>query len=192
MTKAELRKIFLAKRKEIPADERRRMSQRIADNFFDSFDLTAVRNLHSFIPIEKFGEVDTMLIIRRVWSDFPHVRTFAPRINHETHRIQNVAFSAATEMVETGWGINEPKPDEIAADSEIDIVVTPGLAFDKSLHRVGYGKGYYDRFLGNCRPDCPKVGVSFFEPVGAIDDIHEGDVRLDLLVTPTGVIAAEG
>jgi 5-formyltetrahydrofolate cyclo-ligase len=95
-------------------------------------------------------------------------------------------------MVETGWGINEPKPDETAADSEIDLVVTPGLAFDKSLHRVGYGKGYYDRFLGNCRPDCVKAGVSFFDPVDAIDDIHEGDVRLDHLVTPTSVIAAEG
>ena len=190
MTKAELRKLFLAKRNGITADERRRWSQRIADNFLAGFDLSAVKKLHTFIPIEKFNEVDTMLIVRHVWAEFPHVRTFAPRINAETGNLESVAFASDTELTRTAWGIHEPAPVDVAADSDIDLVITPGLAFDTSLHRVGYGKGFYDRFLRNCRDDCLKVGVSFFDPVGKIDGIHEGDVQLDFCVTPAKLFAA--
>ena len=68
--------------------------------------------------------------------------------------------------------------------SEVDVVLVPGLAFDEGGHRVGYGRGFYDRFLALCRPDCLKVGLSYFEPISQITDIHAGDIRLDLLITP--------
>ena len=192
MTKAELRRSFLAKRKAITTDERRRWSRMIADNFLAGFDLSTVSKLHTFIPIDKFNEVDTMLIVRHVWAEFPHIRTYAPRINAETGNLESVAFAGGTELTETAWGIHEPAPDDIAADSDIDLVITPGLAFDTNMHRVGYGKGFYDRFLTNCRADCQKVGVSFFQPVERIDDIHDGDVQLDFCVTPAAVFAAAG
>ena len=187
MIKAELRRIFLAKRREIAPDERRRASLAIAENFFAGFDLSSVRNLHSFIPIEKFNEVDTMLIIRRVWTDFPSVRTFAPRVDSETGAMHSLAFSSETELVRSRWGVHEPGHDEFAAASEIDLVIAPGLVFDSGMHRVGYGKGFYDRFLSECRPDCLKIGVNFFEPVDAIDDVHAGDVRMNRCVTPAGI-----
>ena len=63
-------------------------------------------------------------------------------------------------------------------------MIVPLLCFDARGHRVGYGKGYYDRFLQKCRPDCIKAGLSFFPPVKKIDDIHVADVQLDLVVTP--------
>lgn len=191
MTKAELRRIFRAERNELDESERLQQSQAIADHFFASFDLSKITNLHCFIPIEKFNEVDTMLIFRRVWWEFPHVRTFVPRADAVSGTIENVLFTSSSETVRTPWGIDEPAAGDIAADAEIDLVIVPGLVVDKALHRVGYGKGFYDRFLVRCRPDCLKVGVSFFEPVGAIDDIHDGDVRLDCCITPAGKITAE-
>jgi 5-formyltetrahydrofolate cyclo-ligase len=66
----------------------------------------------------------------------------------------------------------------------IDLVIVPLVCVDKSGHRVGYGKGFYDRFLKQVRTDCVKVGLSYFEPVERIDDVHEGDVRLDFVITP--------
>ena len=72
----------------------------------------------------------------------------------------------------------------------IDMVLVPGLCFDGDGHRVGYGKGFYDRFLKTCRPDCIKIGLSYFEPVESIDDVHEGDVRLDFVSHAGSCVAA--
>jgi 5-formyltetrahydrofolate cyclo-ligase len=58
------------------------------------------------------------------------------------------------------------------------------LCFDLRGFRVGYGKGFYDRFLKKCRADCKKIGLSFFEPVKEISDIEEFDVALNFAVTP--------
>ena len=62
--------------------------------------------------------------------------------------------------------------------------MVPLLAYDKTGHRVGYGKGYYDRFLKETRPDCLKIGLSAFQAEAEIPDTHEGDVRLDMCLTP--------
>jgi len=85
------------------------------------------------------------------------------------------------------WGISEPFTGEIIDDKEIDLVLVPLLCFDEMGYRVGYGNGYYDKFLANCRKDCLKVGVSFFEPIGEIEDVREFDIRLDYCVTPEKV-----
>ena len=66
------------------------------------------------------------------------------------------------------------------------MVLVPGVCFDRIAHRVGYGKGFYDRFLKKCRYDCIRVGLSYFAPVDEIEDLHEGDVRLDALVLAEG------
>ena len=69
------------------------------------------------------------------------------------------------------------------------MVLVPLLCFDRSGHRVGYGKGYYDRFLRKCRADCKKIGLSMFDPVDEITDAGESDVRLDLVITPTATVS---
>ena len=73
--------------------------------------------------------------------------------------------------------------------ADIDMVLVPLLAFDRQGHRVGYGKGFYDRFLASCRPGTVKIGLSL-ESVGKqVADVHEGDVVLDYVITPAAVIA---
>ena len=68
-----------------------------------------------------------------------------------------------------------------------DLIIVPLLAVDAQGHRVGYGKGFYDRFLSKCRPDCLKVGLNYFEPDERIVDVGEHDIKLDACVTPTEV-----
>lgn len=185
MTKAELRKEFLEKRKSLTPSELAECSAAIADRFFSMVDLSGVKVLHSFLPIVKFHEVDTTLILHRIWDGYPQIKTAVPRVDSASDELQTLLFSRQTELAESAWGIHEPAHDETVPADEIDLVLVPLLCFDRSGHRVGYGKGYYDRLLSKCRADCKKVGLSFFDPVDRIDDVHAGDVTLDYCVTPT-------
>lgn len=192
MIKSDLRKVYLQERKTLSSEQRARMSELIANMFFNSFDLSQTKFLHAFLTIEKFNEVDTSKIFERLWRDFPDVQTLAPRVDFGSQEITSPKLSRDTELVTSAWGIPEPANDESVEPGVIDIVLVPGLCFDRVGQRVGYGKGYYDRFLKQCRPDCVKIGLSFFEPVEKIDDVHDGDVRLDAVVTPRYVTRGAG
>lgn len=187
MTKSELRKIYFEKRGELSPAVRAEQSRRIAELFFEHFDLVWIRNLHLFITIEKFREVDTSPILRRIWSDFSHIRTSAPRVDFATGEMEGVVFTAESELIENSWGIREPSGGEPLKPEMIDMVLVPLLCFDRRGHRVGYGKGFYDRFLKKCRPECVKIGLSFFPPIDEIADVHPGDIMLDYSVTPSGI-----
>jgi 5-formyltetrahydrofolate cyclo-ligase len=185
MLKAELRKIYLARRKNLSPAERLEKSQKIARLFFRNFDLSEMRFLHCFLPIEKFNEIDTRLILEKIWRDFPHLQTLVPRVNFVTGEIENLHFTAATELIQNQWQIHEPLHDETVAAEKIDLILIPLLCFDRRGNRVGYGKGFYDRLLKNCRPDCRKIGLSYFEPLEAeIEDAREFDIKLDFCITP--------
>lgn len=69
----------------------------------------------------------------------------------------------------------------------IDIVFIPLLIFDKEYNRVGYGYGFYDKFLINCRVDVIKIGLSLLEPISRIIDINMDDIPLDIVVTPNKI-----
>ena len=92
-----------------------------------------------------------------------------------------------TRFIKNDYGIPEPVNGLEVPVSKIDVVFVPLLAYDKKGNRVGYGKGFYDRFLKKCRPDVIKIGLSFFEPEEQIEDISLDDVKLDFCVTPYGV-----
>jgi len=192
MIKSDLRQLYLSKQKTISVEQRAAASQRIADRFFSGFDLGGITYLHSFLPIEKFNEVNTRPIFAKLWRDFPHIHTVVPRVDFKTSEIHNLHFTHVTELVRNAWDIDEPAHDEFVETEMIDMILVPGLSFDADGHRVGYGKGFYDRLLKNCRPDCVKIGLSYFEPVERIDDAHDGDVRLDFVITAAGVRTGSG
>ena len=189
MMKSELRKIYLDERRSLSSFELGKCASEISEIFFASFDLSDVKYLHCFIPTEKFNEVDTASIFEKVWRDFPQITTVIPRVNFQTGDLENIVFHAGTELVENAWGFNEAASVETAEATKIDIVLVPLLCFDELGNRVGYGKGFYDRLLGRCRPDCRKVGLSYFPPVDRIDDVAGHDVPLDYCVTPTEIFS---
>jgi 5-formyltetrahydrofolate cyclo-ligase len=82
------------------------------------------------------------------------------------------------------YNIPEPLDNDVVPPDAIDLVIIPLLAFDEKGNRVGYGKGFYDRYLKECREDCMKLGFSYFDPVDSIDDAGEFDVPLDFCITP--------
>jgi 5-formyltetrahydrofolate cyclo-ligase len=187
MTKAELRKTFLADRKSFSVEEREVKSFAIAELFFQRFDLSKIKFLHCFLPIEKFNEIDTRPIFERIWRDFSFIQTLVPRVDFQTNEIENLKFSIETETAKNAWHIFEPTHNEYIETEKIDAVLVPLLCFDKRGFRVGYGKGFYDKFLKNTRADCLKIGLNYFAPVEEILDINEFDVALDYCVTPDKV-----
>ena len=191
MTKSELRTTYLKMRNSLSGDELTAKSRQIAHRFFENIDLKLVVTLHTFISIEKFNEIDTSLIYERIWREFPHLKTLAPRANLESSEIEHIEFDAETELIENKWGIREPANGESVPAGEIDIVIVPLLCFDTRGYRVGYGKGFYDRFLSRCRADCLKIGLSYFAPVEAIDNVDSLDVPLDFCIMPEAVLTTK-
>ncbi len=187
MSKPELRKRYLEKRKQLTEGERTQYNQQLYHLFFSYFDLSFLNVVHLYLPLEKNNEPDTWQILDRIRREFPHIRISIPKVNSQTSELENFYFEGLHEIKTNTWGIPEPRQGIPTISSEIDLVLIPLLIFDEKGNRVGYGKGFYDRFLKQCRPDCKKIGLSFFEPVEIITDVNEHDVKMDACITPTEV-----
>ena len=183
MTKQDLRKLYLEKRAALSEADVAQLSFQIYQNFFSNIDLSFVRVLHTFLPITSKREVDTWLIIDRIRREFPQIRLSIPRVNNKTGELENIYFEGLHQLETNAWGIQEPKQGVPTESDKIDLVLVPLLVFDKNGDRVGYGKGYYDRFLKLCRSDCKKIGLSLFEAIEKISS-EEYDVRLNGVITP--------
>ena len=184
MTKSELRATYLKKRNLLSAAELASQSQQIAGRFFETVKLQGIHYLHIFIPIKKFNEINTRHIYRRIWTEYPQIKTVVPRVNFTSGEMEHIAFTAETRFTENKWGITEPDDGESVDAAEIDLVLMPLLCIDERGYRIGYGKGFYDKFLSRCRPNCEKIGLSYFLPVATIADASAHDVRLDRCITP--------
>lgn len=187
MKKAELRKIYLEKRKALSKDEVQNLSKKIFKNFVLPFKPIENHKVHLFLSIEKFNEINTKFFIDYF---FKHkIRVFVPKIIHS--KLISVEFTQNTEMETNSWGISEPKTSEDTGISDFDFVITPLLCCDRKGNRVGYGKGFYDKFFSEIKSKTKtkKIGVSLFPPVDDIEDISETDVQLDYLVTPEEVLS---
>jgi 5-formyltetrahydrofolate cyclo-ligase len=93
----------------------------------------------------------------------------------------------STKIKKNKWNIPEPIDGISITPEQVDVVFIPLLAFDTLGNRVGYGKGFYDKFLATCRPETIKIGLSFFEGTEGIIDVFENDISLDYCVTPKSI-----
>lgn len=184
MTKEELRNVYIQKRNELSDSQYQDLNEGLCNEFFKSVDPSVVKILHSFLPIKKNKEPDTMIILKKIEENYPGVRLSLPRVNNAKQQLENVFLDASTVLKKNSWGIPEPQDGELTDPKKIDMVLIPMLIFDKNGHRVGYGKGFYDKFLATTRADCKRIGICLFDPVDRIDDVNEFDQILDLCITP--------
>lgn len=185
MTKAELRVLYKRKRAKLTAKEVAAIHGGILDQLFN-MDWKGTAYLHTFLPIARHKEPDMWPFIAHMQIAHPEIQLVVSRSEPVHATMQHFLLTDEMEWGESVWGIVEPVAGKPVAESLLDAVLVPLLAVDKIGNRVGYGKGYYDRFLALCRPDCRKIGVSLFDPVEEeIEDINPLDVPLDLIVTPS-------
>lgn len=189
MTKQALRQTFLARRRALPADEVDARSEQICLRLFEQDWITPNATIHTFLPILRQNEVNTWLIIQRLWHDFPQVQIAVPVTDADEYRLRHYELTSDTVLTENRWGIAEPSTESsLPIDTEaVDLVLVPLLVFDQRGHRVGYGGGFYDRFLAQCRTNCLKIGLSLFEPIESINDTVATDIPLDVALTPERV-----
>ncbi|OIN56996.1 5-formyltetrahydrofolate cyclo-ligase [Arsenicibacter rosenii] len=183
--KASLRKTYLARRKALSRDTVNAWSAQIAGTVMAQFPVwqqsfpEPVR-VHCFLPITRQNEVDTWPVIRWLWQQ-PGAEVIVPVTDFGGGSLAHVRLQPDTPLITNAYGIQEPdlthhKP--VSPDA-LDVVLVPLLVADQQGQRVGYGGGFYDRFLAQCRPDCLKTGLSFFDPVERIADSFAGDIPLD-------------
>ncbi|MDM8566133.1 5-formyltetrahydrofolate cyclo-ligase [Candidatus Halobeggiatoa sp. HSG11] len=174
MTKNQLRQQFLSTN----LDKTKNIA--IKNRFFTSFDLDKIQKLHVFLPMSR--EINTWLIINEIFQNYPSISVITSKSNLQTYTMESYYLDMNTELTKNSWGISEPVNAHKCHDDKIDMILLPLLAFDKQGFRVGYGKGFYDRFLLKCRPDIIKIGLSQFAPIDKIDDINEYDIKMDFCV----------
>ena len=184
MTKNELRKLYKRKRLELSASERLKLDDLLLIQLQRLAFAQPIETLMSFWPIERHCEMNTHLYMRYLEYLFPGLKVFFPVIDTATHQMLAVLVNDHTEFAENEFGIPEPENGEPVSPEEIDVVFVPLLAFDQQGNRVGYGKGFYDRFLTRCRADVITIGFSYFAPVNEIDDTGDYDIPLNYCITP--------
>jgi len=189
MKKQALREIFRDRRKLLTDSEVSANSQAIARLFFSYFQVETLRAVHCYLPIRRQKEVDTFPIIYTIQEEYLKTHVVIPRSLPETGEMEHYRWLPDMTLAMNRWGILEPNPVHSLqfTVASIDLVIVPLLAFDKQGHRVGYGKGFYDRFLARCAPKTIKVGICMFEPITQIDDVNAFDIRLDYCITPNRV-----
>lgn len=187
MFKKDLRKIYLEKRMTLSKDEVNFLSEKILDKFILQFNIIENQKVNVFLPISKFNEINTLEFIKFLWSK--KVNIFIPKIIDKD--LISVKFTPETILIENSWGILEPLSNQ-NEETVFDYVITPLLYCDSFGNRVGYGKGFYDKFFQTINSDAKKIGVNYFAPTDIIDDISELDVKLDYLITPDEMLSFSG
>lgn len=184
MTKKDLRLKYKALRQELTIAEVEERSLAIANQLLH-LDVWGKTYYHLFLTMDNQKEVHTDVVQHILCGRDKEV--VIARSDFENCTMVHYLLTDNTKIVVSAYGIPEPVYGLEVPATKIDVVFVPLLAFDTKGHRVGYGKGFYDRFLAECRPDVIKIGLSFFE--AEADDIPHNatDIALDYCVTPERV-----
>jgi 5-formyltetrahydrofolate cyclo-ligase len=181
--KRALRRDVLARRDAMSADDRRAAGGRIVERFLGLPEVAVARAVMAFW---SFGsEVDTRPLLEALAAR--GVTIVLPRI--EDGQLQPRTWAPGEPLEETWFGASEPVEGGAVDAASIDVVAVPGVAFDRLGGRLGYGGGFYDRFLLRLRDDALRAAIGFAcqlvdEPVPAASF----DLRIDVVVTDAEAI----
>lgn len=181
MNKSDIRKIHHAKRRAMTSNDVMLKSSTIQNKIFDS---DWYKNLNTIMIYISFqNEVETHKIIQNALE--LGKRVIVPVCVGENDLIP-VEINNHTKMKANKYGILEPE-NVVKYEGEIHLVIVPGVAFDRSFNRVGFGRGYYDRFL--CKyPYSLKVGVCFQNQLCEKIDADGNDIPMNIIITEEEII----
>ena len=186
MLKKNARKTYDQKRKDLSYSDKLKWDDLILINF-QTLETPHLQAVFSFYPMEERNEVNAFIITDYLHFRNPALQICYPKMAIEEPNMEAIACHADTIFEANAINILEPLETEVVDPQDLDLVLVPMLICDVNGNRVGFGKGYYDRYLSRCRPDCLKVGLSYFAPVERIEDANEFDVPLNFCITPEKV-----
>lgn len=181
MNKAQLRQKYKELRSQLSEDLLDQKSLALA-NAALKLPIWDKTNYHLFLPIAKHKEINTEFLLHILSGKDKNI--VLSQSNFEDGSMKHYLLTDNTKIQTNAYGIPEPVGGIRVAESDLEVVFIPLLAFDERGHRIGYGKGFYDRFLALCPADTIKVGLSLFEAEPLIEDVYENDIPLDYCVSP--------
>lgn len=137
-----------------------------------------------YYPLGK--ETDTSYIFKSILKD--DKKAVYPVTNEITNEIKAVLVDDKTEFLRGAYSIFEPQGKEIDKN-EIDMVIVPGIAFDKTGNRIGFGKGCYDKFLEDIK--ALKIGFCYDFQIESVIDADSYDIKMDYIVSECDIIECE-
>jgi 5-formyltetrahydrofolate cyclo-ligase len=190
MKKSEIREKALAERKSWTQEKFNLKNSKLL-NQIKAFMQPLPRNLMlmSFQSMEHTREVMTSPMHSLLINEPYFHQLIFPKVEKNTSQLIPFLTDKKSKFEKSEWGILEPMEETAVRlnPKDVDIIFIPLLALDTNGHRVGYGKGFYDRFLASTKPDVIKIGLSLEEPIEPIEDINPFDIGLDFAITPKSV-----
>jgi 5-formyltetrahydrofolate cyclo-ligase len=184
MQKGAARKILLEQRKQLSELDCIKLDDLILIQF-QQLDFSTTHFVGSYFPMESQSEPNSLLLTKYLQFLIPSVQVAYPVINANDSSME---FYKETEVTqENTWGIQEPLPIDKVEPFMMDTFLVPLLGFDAKGHRVGYGKGFYDRYFEKTLPNCKRIGIAYFEPLSTFIDTHQFDVPLTHCITPNRI-----
>ena len=181
MKKQELRALYKQKRKDLTEIQIKGLQENIYQQIYN-LDLSTVKNVHLFLSMPKFKEIDTTPLI--TYFRNKNKRIVVSKCNFKDNTLSHFYLEKDTVLSSNKFGVLEPVAAELVEENKLDLIFIPMLISDDKKFRVGYGKGFYDRFLLNCRKDAKFIGLNFFPPITAIEDKNEFDIPLHQVIYP--------
>lgn len=181
MKKEDLRELYRNRRKQLSETDRSIATAQIFDRYLKNFSPLANENIHIFLPIQRLHEIDTFVWIQYFLKN--HIHVYVPKVVDD--EMISVPYTKDMVLKKNRWGIPEPTTNKGVVVG-FNQVLTPLLYADHRGNRIGYGKGFYDRFFKKLNTDALKIGLNFFKPDETIEDPDDNDVALDYLIFPTG------
>lgn len=184
MNKKDLRLHYKNLRQTLSIDEIDDKSLAIANNLL-KMDIWDNTYFHLFLTMQEQREVQTEFILNILAGKDKEV--IVSRSDFENNSMIHYLLTDNTRLMKNQYGIPEPVDGIEVPSNKLDVVFVPLLAFDGNGQRVGYGKGFYDRFLSECKPGVITIGLSFFEAEEELIDANTTDIPMDYCVTPEKV-----
>ena len=179
-----LRKEILTKRKNIDIVEKEKMDRKISNKFYESKYYREAKNI--FIYISYDSEINTKEIINKALKD--NKKIYVPRTEFKTRLMDAVEITSLDNLIESEYGILEPSAEEAHINpNELDLIIVPGVAFDRNGGRMGYGAGFYDRYFKKINKDnikkIKKLALAYDFQILEKIPMNEQDVPVSYIIT---------
>ena len=182
--KKQLRNDLLERRKAISEPEYYGASADIIERLKEQVEYVEARTIHSYVSMNKRREVETRELIKEMLSKGTEVVVSISDLEEGT--LTHVQLTSYQDLEKNKWGVLEPTGGQEVSPESLQLVIVPMVAADEHCNRIGYGEGFYDRFLSKVH--CPKIGLIFEQNVVEQLPTEDFDIALDKVITEERVI----
>lgn len=179
-----IRKELRKKRRDISDADFRKWSDKIISKLEEQREYKTARIIHCYVSMNDRREVNTHSLIREILLE--PKRLVVPVTQFNAGILRHYYLESYNELKQNKWGVLEPEGGEECPIEKIELVIVPMVGGDEQGYRIGYGGGFYDRFLENIT--CPKIGLCFEQNMVDELPIEPFDIVLDKIITEKRIL----